>query len=231
MKDVFGKALLDYQNGNYSVDIVTSTSISEDDILPIPHLFRNFDNMPRIEQKALELANGTILDIGCGAGNHSLYLQDKGFIVKGIDISEGAISVCKERGLKNVEVLNFINESETYDTILLLMNGSGVFQTLAQTPYFLNHLKNLLNINGQILIDSSDIKYMYETDDGGLWLDLNSAYYGELDYTVKYKDEEESFPWMYLDFANLKLCCEKVGLKCELILEGEHHDFLAKITA
>lgn len=230
MKDVFGKALLDFQDGNYTEDIITSTSISDNDILPIPYLFRSYAEMPKIEQKALQLANGKILDVGCGAGSHSLFLQKKGLDVKSIDISEAAINVCNLRGLNNAKLLNVIDEKESFDSILLLMNGSGVFQSLTQTPYYLNHLKNLLNEGGQILIDSSDIKYMYQDEDGGYWKDANNNYYGELDYTVSYKGESESFIWMYLDFENLKTACKLVDLHCELILQGEHFDFLARIT-
>lgn len=230
MKDVFGKAILDYQSGNYTEDIITSTSISDDDVLPIPYLFRGFNEMPNIEQKALQLAKGKVLDVGCGAGSHSLYLQKKGLNVKSIDISKGAIETCKLRGLKNAHALNILDETETFDTILMLMNGSGFFESLEHTPKVLSHLKGLLNKNGQILIDSSDIKYMYEDDDGGFWLDANSNYYGELDYHITYKGETESFTWMYLDFNRLKIACDIVGLQCELVLEGEHFDFLARIT-
>lgn len=230
MKDVFGKAILDYQNGNYTEDIITSTSISEEDTLPIPYLFRAFSEMPNIEKKALKLAKGKILDVGCGAGSHSLYLQNKGFDVKSIDISQGAIETCKLRGLKNAHVLYVLDETETFDTILMLMNGSGFFESLERTPHVLNHLKSLLNKGGQILIDSSDIKYMYEDDDGGFWIDTNADYYGELEYHVTYKGDTESFTWMYLDFDNLKTACSIVGLQCELVLEGDHYDFLARIT-
>ena len=75
MKDVFGTAILDYQLGNYSEDLVTSTSISEADSLPLPYLFRNHSEMPSIEQTALKLSKGTVLDNGCGAGSHRLYLK------------------------------------------------------------------------------------------------------------------------------------------------------------
>ncbi len=229
MKDLFGKALLDYHNGNYTEDIITSTSISEDDVLSLPYLFRGFSEMPQLEQKALQLAKGKVLDVGCGAGNHSLYLKDKGFDVKSIDISKGAIEVCEKRGLEHTLVLNILNETETFDTILMLMNGSGLFQNLKNTPKVLQHLKSLLDPNGQILIDSSDIKYMYEDDDGGFWIDANAAYYGELDYQISYKGKSESMIWMYLDFDNLKAACETVGLQCELVLEGEHFDYLARL--
>jgi SAM-dependent methyltransferase len=231
MKDLFGKALLDYQNGNYTEDIITSTSISDEDVLPLPYLFRSYSKMPKLEQKALDLAQGTVLDVGCGAGSHSLYLQEKGLNVKAIDISKGAIEVCKQRGFKNAEVKNILNETETFDTILLLMNGTGVFEDLENTPRYLNHLKQLLKPNGQILIDSSDIKYMFEDDDGGFWLDANASYYGELDYYVSYKGEDEdAFKMLYLDFDTLNSTCKTVGLKCELVLEGEHYDYLARLT-
>jgi len=231
MKDLFGKALLDYQNGYYTEDIITSTSISEDDVLPLPYLFRSYNEMPKLEQKALDLAQGKTLDVGCGAGSHSLFLQEKGLNIKAIDISKGAIEVCKKRSLINAEVKNVLDETETFDTILLLMNGTGVFEDLNSTPKYLQHLKQLLNTNGQILIDSSDIKYMYEDDDGGFWYDANSNYYGELEYFISYKGETEaSFKMLYLDFEILNSACISVGLQCELILEGEHYDYLAKLT-
>lgn len=230
MNDVFGTALLDYQLGKCKEDLITSTSISDEEPLNVSYFFRTFEEMPELEQNALNLAKGSILDIGCGAGSHSLVLKEKGFDVKSIDISPRAIECCQLRGLDNAKVLNVLDETETFDTLLLLMNGSGIFGSFEQTPKVLAHLKKLLNKNGQILIDSSDIKYMYEDDDGGYWMNTHNAYYGELEYTVRYKNKEDSFPWMYLDFDRLKTACAIVGLKCKKIKDGPHHDFLAQIT-
>jgi SAM-dependent methyltransferase len=231
MKDLFGKALLDFQNGNYSEDITTSTNISDEDVLPLPYLFRDYKDMPKLEQKALKLSKGSVLDVGCGSGSHSIYLQKKGFKVKAIDISKGAIEVSKQRGVLRADILNILDEAETFDTILLLMNGTGIFQELTQVSKYLSHLKSLLNPNGQILIDSSDIKYMYEDEDGGYWMDMNSSYYGELDYFLSYKGEKEApMKWLYLDFETLKLACETLGLRCELVFEGAHFDYLAKLS-
>lgn len=229
-KDIFGKALLDYQNGNYTEDLVTSTNISDDDTLPLPYLFRDYSEMPKLEQHALKLSKGTVLDVGCGAGSHSLWLQEKGLNVKAIDSSEGAIEVAKKRGVKHAELKPLLEETQTFDTILLLMNGTGIFQELSQVSKHLKHLKSLLNPEGQILIDSSDISYMYEDEDGGLWLDLNQSYPGELDYYLSYKGEKEDpMKWLYLDFETLKTACFTVGLECEKVMDGEHFDYLARI--
>ncbi len=133
--------------------------------------------------------------------------------------------------VKNVELKNILDENSKFDSILLLMNGTGIFQELSQVSKHLKHLKSILNQNGQILIDSSDIKYMYEDEDGSFWQDMNANYYGELDYFLSYKGENEiPMKWLYLDFDTLKMACETLGLRCELIMIGDHFDYLAKLT-
>ena len=232
MKDLFGKAILDFQTNDSPEDLITETSISEADEMSVAYLFRSYNEMPKLEQKALQLAKGKVLDVGCGAGSHSLTLQnERNLDVTSIDISPNAIRTCEFRGLKNAKVQNVMTlEHEKFDTILLLMNGTGIFGTLKETPNFLQKLKSLLNLNGQILIDSSDIIYMFDEDeDGGKWI-AGEGYYGELTFTVSYKKEtEDEFPWLYLDYNTLQNAALANGLQCELIMEGEHYDYLAKL--
>jgi SAM-dependent methyltransferase len=241
MKDLFGKAILDFQTNNSPENLVTETNISEADEMSVDYLFRSFNEMPKLEKKALQLCKGKVLDVGCGAGSHSLYLQEKGFEVTAIDISENAIKACQLRGLKNARVQNILeistNTSESelakqkFDTILLLMNGTGIFRTLLETSNYLQKLKSLLNPNGQILIDSSDIIYMFDKEADGSYLVPADGYYGELTFTISYKGETEvSFPWLYLDYNTLQNAAQANGLQCELILEGEHFDYLARLT-
>ena len=231
MYDLFGKAILDYQTNNSPENLTTETSISEADEMPVEYLFRSFSEMPLIEQTALELAKGKILDIGCGAGSHSLYLQNKEYDVKAIDISANAIQACILRGLKNAHVQDLLApENETFDTILLLMNGTGIFRTLDELPNYLQKLKSLLQPGGQILIDSSDLIYMYDENEDGSYSIPAEGYYGELTFTVSYKGQtDEPFPWLYLDYNTLQRAAIAYGLQCELIIEGEHYDYLARL--
>jgi SAM-dependent methyltransferase len=232
MKDLFGKAILDFQTNNFPEDLITETNISEPDEMSVGYLFRKYNEMPKLEQKALQLAKGKILDVGCGAGSHSLFLQnDRNLDVTSIDISPNAIKACKLRGLKKAKVQDIMTfENEKFDTILLLMNGTGIFETLKKTSQYLQKLKSLLSPNGQILIDSSDIIYMFdEAEDGSKWVSGNE-YYGELTFTISYKNEiEDAFSWLYLDYNTLQNAALDNGMQCELVLEGEHFDYLARI--
>jgi SAM-dependent methyltransferase len=231
MLDLFGQAILDFQTNNAPEDLVTETNISEADAMSVAYLFRTYNEMPKLEKKALQLAKGKILDVGCGAGSHSLYLQAKGFDVTAIDISENAIKACQLRGIKNARTHHLLAlHDEKFDTILLLMNGTGIFRTLAETSQFLQKLKSLLTPNGQILIDSSDIIYMFDQDEDGAYLIPADGYYGELTFTVSYKGQtEDTFPWLYLDYNTMQNAAHANGLACELVLEGKHFDYLAKL--
>lgn len=229
MKDLIGKAILDFQTNNSPQNIITETSISEPDEMEIAYLFRSFDEMPIIEQKALTLSHGAILDVGCGAGSHSLHLQNQGFDVTSIDISPNAIKACALRGLKNPIATDVMTFSGCFDTILLLMNGTGICGTLQNTVPFFKHLKTLINKNGQILIDSSDLIYMYD-DDEIAQKRKDSEYYGQLTFDVTYKNERENpFNWLYLDFETLTKQATLAGLQCQKIIEGESNDYLARL--
>lgn len=234
MKDLFGQAILDYQTNNSPEDLITETTISEEDEMSVAYLFRSYEEMPLMEQKALELARGKVLDVGCGAGSHSLYIQNKRNLqVTSIDISTNAIKACTLRGLKNAKVQDVMTlADEKYDTILLLMNGAGMCGKLKNIPNFLLKLKSLLSPGGQILLDSSDIIYMFDDDeDGGKWIPSANHYYGEIVFNISYKGEKEKpFDWMFIDYNTLQNAALDNGLQCQLILEGEHYDYLAKLS-
>ncbi|MFY7728379.1 MAG: class I SAM-dependent methyltransferase [Flavobacterium sp.] len=233
MKDLFGKAILDYQTGNSPEDLITETSITEEDEMSVAYLFRSYKEMPALEKKALQLAKGKVLDVGCGAGSHSLYLQnEKKLEVTAIDISEGAIEACTLRGIKNALCRNVLEfNSEKFDTIIMLMNGIGITGKLINISTYFQKLKSLLNPGGQILLDSSDIIYMFDEDeDGGKWIPAGD-YYGEVVFTLHYKGETEiPFNWLYVDYNTLQNAAHANGLNCELVAEGDHYDYLARLS-
>lgn len=230
MKDLMGKAIGDHFHQNSPEDIITESSVSEQDVLPVSYLFRDFEEMPPIEQKALELSNGKVLDVGAAAGSHSLYLQNqKQLDVTAIDISEKSIEVCKLRGMKNSVCRNLLDFNDgTFDTILLLMNGTGIFETIDRMDDYLKKLHQLLNPGGQLLIDGTDIMYMFENSEG-IELPIDH-YYGEVEYCVSYKGEEdEPFKMLYLDYDNLKTTAEEFGFKVEKVIDDED-SYLARLV-
>ena len=230
--DLYGQALLDYQEGNYQEDLITISSLEQEDLLPLPHLFRDFEKMPPLEQEALKACRGHVLDVGCGAGSHSLYLQENGFKVTALDISAGALEVCRKRGLKHLVRGDIMEFSGTqFDTILMLMNGIGMAGKIAQLGKFLDHLKGLLAPGGQILLDSTDILYMYEEEDGSFRIPGHLDYYGELTFQLGYKGERDTpFPWFYIDYNLLKDIAENHGFQCDLLYSGEHFNYLARLS-
>ena len=230
--DPMGAAIYDFHKNGKADTLVVRSSMFDDDEIPVEDLFRSFDNMPFLEQTALEVAEGRILDVGAGSGCHSLALQKMGKSVMAIDISPLSVEVMKERGVDVLQV-NLYDPSfkEKFDTILMLMNGTGIIGCLDNMPAFFDRMRELLAPEGSILIDSSDLRYLFEEEDGSLMIDLADDYYGQLDYQMVYRDVEgEPFDWLYVDFDTLAYYAEESGFKAELLAEGDHYDYLARLS-
>ena len=203
----------------------------EEDEIPLTTLFRNYEDMPEIERKALDMAKGKTLDVGAGAGCHSLVLQEKGIDVTAIDISPLSVETMKERGVKKVLEQDFFTLEGHYDTVLMLMNGIGIVGNLQRLPEFFRLLDKILVPGGQVLCDSSDISYVFEDEDGIIELPDDMTYYGEHSFRMQYKDTiGEPFDWLYIDADTLREKAARNGYAVEVVAEGEHYDYLARIT-
>lgn len=230
--DPMGAAIYDFhRNGSADVLKVYSSDFDDDEI-PVSDLFREYEDMPYIERVALDQAAGRVLDVGAGSGCHSLALAKAGKESVAIDISPLSVEVMRERGV-DARLVNLYDESfaEKFDTVLMLMNGTGIIGTLENMETFFTRIRQLLNPGGCVLIDSSDLRYLFEEEDGSLMIDLADDYYGLVDYQMQYKDVlGEPFDWLYVDFDTLAYYAEENGFMAEMVANGEHYDYLARLT-
>ena len=230
-KDPMGSAIADYHATGKAARLRVFSPMFDEDEIPVATLFRRFDEMPAIEQEALRTASGAILDVGAGAGCHSLALQAMEKRVTAIDISPLAVETMRERGVKKVIEQDFFTLEGRYDTILMLMNGIGIVGTLRRLPDFFLQVDRLLAPGGQLLCDSSDICYIFEDEDGIIDLTGIEGYYGELTYQMQYKSVKgEAFPWLFIDPETLREQALAHGFHCDIIARGEHYDYLARLT-
>ena len=226
-----GRAIANYWKTKKADRLRVFSPMFEEDEIPLQTLFRKYEDMPEIEQKALDMATGRTLDVGAGSGCHSLVLQKKGIDVTAIDISPLSVQTMKERGIKNVFEQDFFTLDGQYDTILMLLNGIGIVGTLECLPKFFQILDKILAPSGQVLCDSSDISYVFEDENGMIDIPEDIGYYGELSFRMQYKDTiGEPFDWLYIDAETLKEQAAKNGYIVEVVAEGEHYDYLARIA-
>lgn len=240
-KDPMGAAIADFWKNGVAGRLRVFSPDFEEDEMPVNDLFRSFDEMPSLEQTALRMASGRILDVGAGAGCHTLALQDMGRDVTAIDISPLSVETMRAQGVARALEQDFWTVEEKYDTVLMLMNGIGIAGTLDALPRFFAHIDSILTPGGQLLIDSSDVIYIFEDEDGnvpfrrdamGVPIDPETGrYYGEFIYQMQYKRiRGEQFPWLYIDFATLAGAAAACDFRAELIQEGDHYDYLARFT-
>ena len=233
--DILGQALLDYHRGQHQATVTVHCSAADDEPLAASYFFRSLLLMPELERLALDESRGRVLDLGAGAGCHSLELQSRGFaFVKAVDVSAGAAQVMTERGVQVVarhDLFAPLPATELpYDTVLLLMNGLGLTGTLEGLDKFLAHARTLLAPGGQILATSSDVRYLYEDEDGALVFNLNGPYYGEVEYTLSYQGKSgEPFPWLFVDAALLNDAAQTAGYTAEFLSEDENDQYLVRL--
>jgi len=229
--DPFEQACWDYYLGDKNATIKIISNKADDEIVPLSYFFRELNQMPEIEKIALDLCQGEILDVGAGSGCHSIELYRKGHAISLLEIRKGLVALLSEREINNVyhaDIFNFTDKQ--FDTLLMLMNGIGLVQDLNGLDKILTHIKSLLKPGGQLLIDSSDLMYLYQEEDGSILLNLNEGYYGEVEYRFVYKElTGELFKWLYVDFSTLYEYAQKNGFTCELIFEDDHYNYLARL--
>lgn len=232
-KDPFGAAVLAYLKGEVSATVEVYPDVGEPDVIPAAYLMREPDKWPELERIAISACRGKVLDIGAGAGSHSLVLQQQEQEVHAIDISPGLVQAMKVRGIRQASLCDiWAFPGKGYDTILMMMNGIGIVGDLAGLRSLLLHLKDMLVPGGQILLDSSDIAFVYQGKEVSVpYWEKEEEYYGAVSFYMRYgKVIGEVFPWLYIDFGLLEQIAGELGYVAEHVYEDNHYHYLARLT-
>ena len=230
----YGQALLDFFNGESLATIVAHRDDGLADDLPASVFFREPSGFSSIEQAALALCKGYVLDIGAGTGCHSLALQERGTRVLAIDVSPQAIEILSKRGVEQRQHADVFEFHEgPFDTLLMMMHGIGMVEDLAGLDRFLSHSHRLLKPDGQLLFDSLDVR----CTDYPLHLAYQEAnrragrYFGEIRLRFEYQGRMgPPFGWLHVDPGTLTDHAERMGWACRVVCRKDNGDYLAQLT-
>ena len=224
--DVMGSAMENYFKKNDNTPIRVFINKSEEPEMYPSVFFRPYKNMFKYEKIALKNSMGKVLDLGCGAGCHSLYLQNKGFDVTAVEVSKKSANVALSQGVNKVINEDWRNLNlKNFDTVLVLMNGMGLAESPAELKLMFRKLKSFLSKTGSILIDSTDVTYA-KAD----WPMLDSEYFGKVQFELKYKGKTQCFPWLFVDFETAVQTAKSVKLNVEVLERARNGHFLLRLS-
>ncbi len=230
----YGMALLDYFNGDTSSKVIAYRDDGYTDELMIDSFLREPQDFLPLENIALNLCYGRILDIGAGAGPHSIFLQNKGLKVCAIDISPEACAVMKKRGVKNVYCIDALKfKAEPFDSIIILGRSIVMVGTLKGLDLFLEDVHRLIKPNGQILLNSLDVRYT----DNPIHLAYQEKnkkagrYIGELKIQFEYKGKKGPFfELLHVDPKTLISHALEKSWHCKIIHKEKDGNYLAQLN-
>ncbi|MEN8250476.1 MAG: methyltransferase domain-containing protein [Bacteroidota bacterium] len=227
MDRVFDKAIKDYFDKKFNGPLLINNHYGQADEMPLGIYFRDENNLNGLESYALSLCKGKVLDVGAGVGSLGLILQDRSIEVYALDNSHACCDIMNSRGVNNILCQDILTEKldRKYDTLLMMMNGFGICQTLDRLPELFKKFDDLLLPDGQILFDSSDVSYLYY---GNLPTD---HYFGEISYQYEYRGKKgEWFKWLYIDIETLSHEASKYGFQMQVLSEDSDGQYLGKLV-
>lgn len=236
MADAFGELLLAHHAGGSVYEVYERDDGFLDVIGDPAAYFSAYPQWSAIQQQAMDRVTGRVLDVGIGAGRFALYLQEKGHPVVGIDVSPGALEVCRQRGVREVHALPFhqIDDSfGSFDTILMMGNNFGLFATPQRARWLLRRLKGLTSPDARIVAESRDV---YDTD-----RPEHLAYHrrnqdrrrlaGELRIRCRYRQYiGDWMPYLMVSQAELAEIVEGTGWRISETLSSASSQYIAVLT-
>lgn len=233
-QDAYGHLLLDYHNGRENVEIVER----EDGLIDTSRLgplnyFAKYEDWAEHQKLAMTHATGSVLDIGCGAGRHAIYLQEQGLDVLGTDLSPLAIQTCQRRGLKNALVTPITQLSTkigTFDTILMMGHNFGLVGSYKRAKWLLRRFAAMTTDSAKIIAETMD---PYETTDPGhlAYHQLNrnrGRMSGQLRLRIRYR--QYATPWfdyLFVSKLELKEILAETGWTVEHHIDSETPTYVA----
>jgi 2-polyprenyl-3-methyl-5-hydroxy-6-metoxy-1,4-benzoquinol methylase len=227
-----GLAIKDFYSGDLSAEIKIYRDDGMVSSLAVSAFFRGATDF-QIDKVLIDRCRGRVLDVGAGAGIHSLYLQQKGFIVQAMDVSPEACQVMKKRGLKEVICSSFIDlKSEPFDTLLLLGRSITMVGTLHGLDFFLNRARRFVNPGGQILLNSLDVSKSVDPRDITYYEANMQAgrYIGEFRHYMEYNAQRSpGMSLLHVDPGTLAVHAAGAGWTFENLLEEKDGNYAARL--
>ena len=223
-----------YHAGKRDASIVVYDDYERDEV-PVSYFFRRPSEFPALERTALDLCRGRVLDVGAGSGCHSLVLQDRGFDVTAIEVLPSLVQVMKERGVRQVRPASWMDvDAGTFDTVLMMMNGLGLVETLAGLRFFFEDARRLLRPGGQVIADSTDVRVKLDpaAAKSGTMKRKDGRYLGELHFQLEFEGRKgPPFSQLWVDAQTLERYAIEGGWGCEVVLApDEFGNFLVRLT-
>jgi cyclopropane fatty-acyl-phospholipid synthase-like methyltransferase len=224
--DILGSAIESYFLRKDDMPVRVFINKNEEPEMFPSVFFRHYKKMLKYEKIALKGSRGKVLDLGCGAGCHALYLQGKGLDVTAVEISKKSAKVAQSRGVQKIVNEDWRNLNlKNFDTVLVLMNGMGLAESPGELKTMFRKLKGFLSKEGAILIDSTDVTYA-KAD----WPMLDSEYFGKVQFELKYKGKTQCFPWLFVDFETAVQTAKSVKLNVEVLERARNGHFLLRLS-
>ena len=229
----FGAALRDYYRGDH--DAMLSLCFDNGQVFPQPA--GDFFREPRLyemDAMALDLCRGRVLDVGGGAGIHSLCLQEQGFDVGAVDICPEAVAIMRDRGVRDVrlgEIMAFAGGP--FDTLLMLGHNIGMLETLGNLAPFLNHARTLTAPGARILMDSVDVR-IRDNVEARAYHQANidaGRYFGEMRFALEYAGTRGPlFGWLHVDSDTLAARAAEIGWRTTVVMQQPDGNYLAQLV-
>jgi SAM-dependent methyltransferase len=214
-----------YAAGASDASLVMHTDVGGAEEVPVSLFFRTASGMGPVESAALAQARGRVLDLGAGAGADAVILQSRGLVVTAVELLPAGCAVMAEAGLRDVREggLEKVGPDERFETVLVLMNGLGLAETLEGLPAFLQRLAELLAPGGQILADSTDPRGWGDPEDG--------RYPCEVHMQLRFAATAgPPFPFLFVDADTVAAAAATVGLRTEVVVGEDGGRFLVRVV-